>query len=173
MQRLKYFVGGLLVSVLVVPSVSTVSAQPQPGMVQVGTFGPITYDTTPETELGLAQAASRGRTAIVEKLLRAGISPDAKDAEGWPACALAARRGYADTLQVLLARGANVNAKTPDGNTALLVAVNGGHTQTVRTLLENKADVNLANKAGETALAIATKRNYEEIIELLKEAGAK
>jgi ankyrin repeat protein len=43
----------------------------------------------------------------------------------------------------------------------------------VKSLLERKADINLKDANGDTALKLAEKNNYNEIIKLLKEAGAK
>ncbi len=40
-------------------------------------------------------------------------------------------------------------------------------------LLAAKADVNAKNKKGETALMEASKRGHDEVVKLLKQAGAK
>jgi ankyrin repeat protein len=123
-------------------------------------------------EIELANAAARGRTTTVQKLLNQGVSADSTNAEGWPAVVLAARNGYVDTVLALLEKGAGINAATPDGQTALMIATRGGHVQTVRTLLDRQANVQARTRDGHTALSIATKFNYSEIIDLLKAAGA-
>jgi ankyrin repeat protein len=73
----------------------------------------------------------------------------------------------------LLNRGANVNAKDKDGKTPLMLAAVQDHDLIVRSLLENDADVNVKDKDGNTALMLAIEKEYAEIVELLKQAGAK
>lgn len=125
-------------------------------------------------ERALTDAATKGRTSSVEKLLDQGAKPNSQNQDGWTALALAAKSGYVDTVRALLERGADPNAKHKTGMTALMLAANGGHTQTVEALIEGGADVDEVNKAsGESALAMATKHNYAEIIKVLKAAGAK
>jgi ankyrin repeat protein len=43
----------------------------------------------------------------------------------------------------------------------------------VRILIDREADVNAKNNTGDTALSLAKKGGYDDIVNLLKEAGAK
>lgn len=83
-----------------------------------------------------------------------------------------------DTYKVyrLLARGADANAKTEDGITALMVATLSawnGHTKIVKALIDAGADVNAETEKGTTALMWAELESHSEIVDLLKQAGAK
>ncbi len=122
----------------------------------------------------LITVAISGDTATVEELLAKGADVNANDAEGRIALLEAAREGHADTVQVLLAKGAEVNMKNECcGDTALLWAAGKGQTKIVKILLDAGADVNMKNNGGHTALMMATEHDHNEVIELLKRAGAK
>jgi ankyrin repeat protein len=130
-------------------------------------------DNDAKLESELADAAAKGRTATVEKLLAQGVRPNSANSKGWPAIALAAKSGYVDTVVTLLEKGATINAKHKTGYTALMLAANGGHAKTVQTLLDHKANVNATKDGDDTALSLATKHGYNGIIAMLKAAGAK
>ncbi|HZO89334.1 MAG TPA: ankyrin repeat domain-containing protein [Chthonomonadaceae bacterium] len=81
----------------------------------------------------------------------------------------------------MLDRGADVNVKDRDGSTALEEAVYYGNVKAVRLLLEQHANVHLPTSEGTSILseAIACRRDnpeepaYQQIVSLLKKAGAK
>ncbi len=75
-----------------------------------------------------------------------------------------------ETVSALLAAGADPNIKDVDGNTALMLVEN---PDAVKALIEAGADVNAKDKEGKTALTLAKEAGNEEIIKLLKAAGAK
>lgn len=66
-----------------------------------------------------------------------------------------------------------VDAKDECGRTALMRAAYDGGADTVRTLLRKGANVNARDIADATALTMATAGGCDEIMQLLKEAGAK
>ena len=84
----------------------------------------------------------------------------------------AAYGGYDDEIRFLLDRGADVNGKTNWGTNALMVAAAKGHESTVRLLLSKGADVH-ANIDGKTALTFAKDTGNFQIVELLRQAGAR
>ena len=78
-------------------------------------------------------------------------------------------------VKMLLDAGANVNEKDVRGMTPLMLAV-GSDTQdaeVVKLLLAAKADVNAHSNVGETALDWALKYNNPDVLETLRDAGAK
>jgi ankyrin repeat protein len=48
-----------------------------------------------------------------------------------------------------------------------------GHLELVRTLLAYSADINAKDDSGETTLSLASSSGYQDIVRLLKEAGAR
>lgn len=89
------------------------------------------------------------------------------------------KEGYTDLVKLFLENGADVNAQyEADGETSLIVSSGKGHADIVKLLLENGADVNAKDKDGNTALSLAKNKllynyhKYQEIIQLLKDAGA-
>ena len=88
-------------------------------------------------------------------------------------------------VKKMLDRGVDVNVKSDFGVTALMFAASNGHLNTVELLWSSAADVNAKNNVGKTALSLTETalifarlhdyhvEDYEEIVRLLREAGAK
>ncbi len=155
----------------------------------------------PKKELNdqLFEAARKGDAAAVTALLDKGADVNAKFRYGMTALFKAAERGNTEVVKVLLARGVDVNVKdTFYSATALTWAISNDHLDIVGALLEKGADsvddvlltgarqrklplVRVALEKGgakpatlTTALAAVTagEDKNEEIVELLKKAGA-
>ena len=60
-----------------------------------------------------------------------------------------------------------------NGLTAIIYAALGGHAENVACLIAAGADINAKSKSGETALKFAEMSDRKDIIDLLKENGAK
>jgi ankyrin repeat protein len=58
-------------------------------------------------------------------------------------------------------------------NTALIEATKHNSPKVVRVLLKHGADVNTKDKDGETSLSLAEEKGYSQIVQILKQAGAK
>lgn len=126
-------------------------------------------------QASFAEAAWDGNIALMKVLLAAGADvnePACKYERCLVPIVAAAWTGQNDAIQLLLDRGANVNASMKRGQTALMIASYHGHLETVRLLLSEGADVN-ASFDGITALKWAAENNHTEIVELLRQTGAK
>ena len=85
------------------------------------------------------------------------------------------KRGYG-FLAPILGSGAGVNKANDQGWTPLISASHSGHAEIVQLLLKKGADVKATatvKGADMTALEAAKIRNKEEIVKMLKDAGAK
>lgn len=108
----------------------------------------------------------------LEKRLQGGADPNAKDVFGhglihW------ARSPRA--IEILLRHGADPEARDQYGDTALMAAVREGDTESLKVLLAGGADVHAVNPqygVDHTAMDSAISRRDQEIIDLLKAAGA-
>jgi ankyrin repeat protein len=117
----------------------------------------------------LDAASSNGYAEIVRTLLDANAYVN--DNSGMPLL-LASMSGHLDVVQALLAAHADVNAKSPHDVTPLIFASSFGHLDVVQALVAAKADLN-TKANGDTALAGARKNRHPEIVQFLKNAGAK
>jgi ankyrin repeat protein len=81
----------------------------------------------------------------------------------------AAYEGKTEVVAYLLSRGANPNALEPQNRSPLYWASQNGHLETVRALLAGGADPN----AGESALKEAKRQGHNDVVELLRQHGAK
>ena len=120
----------------------------------------------------LIESAENGDTPMVELLLTAGMSPQAKDPKGWTALMYAAWNGHTATVWALLDSGADVNAKNETGGTALIMAAMGGYTATVYALLNRGADVNAKDSEGWTALMYAAWNGHTATVHALLDRSA-
>ena len=125
----------------------------------------------------LSDAARKGDAAAVKKLLDEGVDVNTKFRYNATALSYAADRGHVDVVKLLIERGADVNIKDTFYNaTPLTWAVNPAmerkpqHVEVVRLLL---AKGGIPADALSNALAAATQSKQEEMIALLKAAGAK
>ena len=115
-------------------------------------------------------AALNGHVEIVKLLVENGapVSPST----GWTPLHYAAFENRTAVINYLLTKDVSKDALAPNGYTALMLAARNGHLQAAIALLYADADVGIKGPAGETALSIATAKNNEEMVKLLKRAGA-
>jgi uncharacterized protein len=59
-----------------------------------------------------------------------------------------------------------------EGVTALIVAAQNGNPEVVQALIDAKADVNAKARNGDTPLSKASEKGHQQVVELLKKAGA-
>jgi uncharacterized protein len=86
----------------------------------------------------------------------------------------AASAGNVNMIRFLVKRGAKVNHGAKEGRqTALLSAIYSGKPDAVQALVDLKADVNAKTKDGDTPLKAAMKGDQDDVVKILKAAGAK
>ncbi len=120
-------------------------------------------------------AAAMGNAAMVEALAGAGADLNV-EAYGLTPLMFAVSSKKPEMARLLVKLGAPVNyaSKGGDsGSTALFSAIYSGDAEMVRVLIELKADVNVKTRSGNTPLKAARQGDQEDIIAILKEAGAK
>jgi len=125
-------------------------------------------DLAHDGPLALVVAARGGHIEVVRFLLDRGVDCNANGG----AALRETRAGALDILSLLLDRGANVNLCPPNHYTALMNACINDKLDSVILLLSHGADTDRRSPDGLTALQIAQEHEEDEIIEVLKAAGA-
>lgn len=117
----------------------------------------------------LVDAATRGDTAALRRLLDAGTAVDARDARGRTALLAATHANHVDAARLLIERGADVNAKDAIEDSPFLYAGAQGRLEILRLTLAAGADLRSTNRYGGTALIPAAHHGHVETVrELLK-----
>lgn len=111
----------------------------------------------------LMLSSRRGDEHIVDALLRASASVEARSRRGSSALSMAAEEGRIGIVQLLLAAGAAVDEPDDDGFTALALACENGHASSARALLSARSDPNLARKNGWTCLITTAYNGYVKV----------
>ena len=107
------------------------------------------------------------------KLLRFGISTEARDRHGRTALSIAALEGSTDIVDLLLARD-DVDPNSGDNTkrTPLFQASCGGEESVVRKLLDDKrVNADPVDHYGSSALSLAVRHGHEKVVKLLLESG--
>ncbi len=152
-----------------------------------------------EREDNLVNMAGSGNIDGVRALLDQGVDVNAKASTGFTALVAASWFGQTDVVRFLLERGADINKVGGLGHTPLTMAAISGYPDIVRVLIGKGADVNAKGDFNNTALMEANgvlekgkfsgldksqhmvytpltpaeRKKYEEIVRMLKAAGAK
>ena len=133
-------------------------------------------DVSPKNKFqfnAFTSAVAAGKADIAAMLLDAGAKIE-DGAAGLTPLQFAASAGNVDMIRFLVKRGANVNHGVKSGEqTALLSAIYGAHPEAVQALVDLKADVNAKTKDGDTPLKVAMKGDQDDMVKILKAAGAK
>lgn len=150
---------GLLAAVSLYALVSCDSKDAvQKELMEKGVISSVLDVGSPVGRNALCQAIGQDNMEITEKLLEAGVSPDA-EARGensfTPVLIIAVKKNNEELARMLLRHGANANAQNTDGDTALMYAAFAGQYDMVELLLDNKADANIKNGSQWTALMAA------------------
>lgn len=122
-------------------------------------------------------------SSLVSELLNFQPDVNAQDNKGMTALMMTGLFGNDSTAKLLVMHGLqqelrgktglNINATDKTGATALMMASARGSTEVVKVLLQNGTNVNIKMYPNITALYFAKKTNHQNIVNLLKQAGAK
>jgi rhodanese-related sulfurtransferase len=104
----------------------------------------------------LMKASNEGDAAIVKKLVAAGASLNATNADGNNALWLACAGDRLDIIDLLVSAGIDVNNRNDNGATALIYAASAGKDAVVIRLLNSGADRTLETLDGFSALDLAS-----------------
>jgi ankyrin repeat protein len=124
----------------------------------------------------LSLAVRNGAAKQAKALLAAGADVMARNNAGALAYDLAAIYGHDELAQILITQ---MNRVVPDvdkqdstGDTALMRAVKKSDTKAVSDLLTKCADASRRDLHGDTPLSFAVCRDMDEVVHLLRQAGA-
>ena len=123
-------------------------------------------------ELTLADAAEKGKGALIRTLLDAGADVNAAQVDGMTALHWAVYHDDADTTGLLVRSGANVNAENRYDVPPLSLASTNRNAALVKLLLDAGADANASLRSGETVLMTAARTGSLEAVEALLVKGA-
>lgn len=128
----------------------------------------------------------------LQALIDSGVDLNAVSNTGATALAIAIQQGYLDAVKLLVISGANPNLSCQSINSLIFqnpelkdhylerfgttvplnLAVAFGRLEMVQVLLDAGADPGCIDEKGRTALKIAIKEGHQDIVALLKNAGA-
>ncbi len=98
--------------------------------------------------------------AVISRLIKAGISPNARTENGWTPLHSASRNNNPAFVKTLLAKGADINARDDYGMTSLHEAARWNpNPEVIKTLIDAGADPNARDKKGRTPIDWAKLRN--------------
>ena len=133
-------------------------------------------DKTEDGETALSLAASRGRSKVVEVLLKRGADVNLPDRFGDTPLMLAASNGFVKVVSLLLEYGADVNKVNDDNETALMQACcpNDPYMnlddfiESAKLLLDAGANKDIVSVYGTTALENAEDFGDQCLVDLLE-----
>ncbi|MDL1948768.1 hypothetical protein FBQ97_03020 [Acidobacteria bacterium ACD] len=127
-------------------------------------------------ETALGQAVSRDHVEIARLLIDKGAKLESRNKQGFTPLKYAVAAGSEPVARALVAGGAKVDkpgTKYNKGETALHMAITQGKPEMVKVLLELKANPNARLANGDTPLKLARNGDQEDVVKMLKAAGAK
>ena len=120
----------------------------------------------------IADAASKGNRAEVERLLKRHADVNAQQGDGATALQWAAYRGDAKLAELLLKAGAKPGLANHDGATPLWLAAARGDAAVIQALLKGGADANEQLPLGRRPLMLAAHSGNIDAVHALLEHGA-
>src|SRR5690606_31346873 len=120
----------------------------------------------------VADAAMRGDTAAVQRLLESGANVNQPQADGATALQWAAYHGDAELVRLLLGAGADPSLANRNGSTAMWLAASRGDAEVLEALLDGGADVDEQLPLGRRPLMLAARSGSVDAVRLLLDRGA-
>jgi uncharacterized protein len=120
----------------------------------------------------IADAASKGDTATIERMLKNGADVNAQQPDGATALQWAAYRADATLTELLLKAGARPGLANHNGATPLWLAAAHGAAAVIEVLLKGGADANEQLPLGRRPLMLAARAGHVEAVRALLERGA-
>jgi hypothetical protein len=121
---------------------------------------------------GLARAAAAGDAATVQKLVRAGVSANARGRDGITLLMWSILHSSLVGCEALLAAGASPTLADDSGDCALTLAARHPDASFLRAVLDHTKEVETPGPSGITALAFAAGADQVVNVEVLLAAGA-
>ena len=115
----------------------------------------------------LLEAAERGDTAGVDRLIAAGAPIDAANASGQTPLLLAVQNNHLAIATRLIDAGADINAQAANQDTPWLLAGALGRTAMLRHMLPKGPDFAIRNRFGGNALIPACERAHVDTVAFL------
>jgi len=122
----------------------------------------------------LTFALGSGDHDLVAQLLKAGARLE-ESGEGYTPLMDAAKSDDAEAIRMLVKAGAKINVAAKGqygGFNPLLLSAEMGYVEALKALIELKANLNVRDAEGKSALQLAREGGHDEIVALLKAAGA-
>jgi ankyrin repeat protein len=123
---------------------------------------PMTAEAQP-----LLDAAERGDSAAIDRLITAGTPVDAINASGQTPLLLAVQNDHLAVAIRLIDAGANINAQAANQDTPWLLAGALGRTAMLRHMLPKGPDFRVRNRFGGNALIPACERAHVDAVAFL------
>ena len=120
----------------------------------------------------LCAAAARGRSRVVQRLVKCGAHVDAAGGNGWSPLLWALDSGCLELSRLLLALGADINFRDPSNLTPLSLASKKGHLELAILLLQRGADANVWEHGKGTILIRTLQKKDLSFAQLLLDHGA-
>jgi len=120
----------------------------------------------------LMNAALGGSLDVCRVLLDANAEVNLRSEPGGTPLMMACQGGHKQVVEHLLAKKAQVSLKTDNRETAMFFAADYGSTEIAQLLLDHGAVVKGVRSAGNLCLHRANEKRHQDMVELLKKAGA-
>ena len=121
----------------------------------------------------LMRYAYAGNNVGVSAMLRVGVDPKQKDANGNTALMIATARGDMQSFKDLVAYGSDINAQNKQGMTPLLYALRANNRDMVKEILSiDDTNVNICNVLGQCPLYWAAYTGDDIVVNALLTLGA-
>ncbi|CAG8444736.1 3448_t:CDS:2 [Ambispora leptoticha] len=118
-----------------------------------------------EDDINIWIAAGDGKIERVQELISRGVSPNAKDQNGYTPLAAAVSYNHLEIIELLISNGADVNVRDNEGDTPLCVAET---VEVVQLLLRHGADPFIRNVEGKTPAQVAFEEEWFDVAHLLR-----